>query len=82
MRCSLYRKEYGTFKEREKAREAGAEKARGSVVPEETRKLGRERPCRDLWAMYTISIFIARALSDWTVLKQENGIFFLRILFI
>lgn len=67
---ALCRREYGLFLGNgEKAREAGAGKAGGSMVPEETRKLGRGRPCRDLQATGRIFIWIARALSDLESLK-------------
>lgn len=48
-----------------KVREAGAEKARGNVVQEEPRELGRERAGWVLLAIYAISVFIARVLPDF-----------------
>lgn len=47
----------------EMAREAGAWKARGSVVQEEIGELGRRRACV-LLAADGVSVFIARALTD------------------
>lgn len=45
-----------------KVREAGAEKARGSVVQEEPKELVKERADWVLLAIYAMSVFIARAL--------------------
>lgn len=52
-----------------KVREAGAEKARGSVVQEEPRELGRER------AGWVLLSLLQECCLTLVVLKQENGIF-------
>lgn len=51
------RREYDMFQERREAREAGAEKTRGSVVQEDTGELGRERAGRVLLAIYGIFVY-------------------------